>query len=76
MATISASLSKALLERKTRSYVAFAELRRIISFFLAADVGEELIDIMNNSYTSTSFPPTYLALNGLKPISLVAPVIT
>ena len=48
-----------------------------ISLLLAADVGEELVDIMNDSdahYSLSSF--RYLALSLLKPSSFVAPVIT
>ena len=67
-----------LLERETGTDDAVAQLGSDMSHLFAADVGKELVDIMNNFKTHLLFPPflAYRALRQLKPISLVAPVMT
>ena len=42
-------LTESLIEGHTRAYNAFPQFRLIVSFFFAADVGEELINVVNYS---------------------------
>ena len=66
------------VKRSTGANGAFPELRSDMSHFLAADLGEELVNIVYYTITHVLFllSEPYLALRQLKPISLVAPVIT
>jgi len=67
-----------LVEREAGAYESFPQLGSYVRHFLAADVGEELVDVMYNTITHVLcfLLPVYLALRRLKPISLVAPVMT
>ena len=62
-------------ESQTGTHGTFALLRGDVRHFFAADLPEELVDVMDNFKFAHSYPPYYRALMRLKPISFVEPVI-